>query len=139
MPKAYGIDFRKKILEAYRNKEGTIPEISTRFKVSQSTVKRITQRYRETGDVVLYLHNAGRHELIDDAGKQTLEKIVVDAPDLTLNEIQEKYYQIYGIKPVIAVFHRVLKEMKFTYKKKSHFAQQRLNDDIKKKEKNSSN
>jgi O6-methylguanine-DNA--protein-cysteine methyltransferase len=91
MPKAYGIDFRKKILEAYRNKEGTIPEISTRFKVSQSTVKRITQRYRETGDVVLYLHNAGRHELIDDADKQTLAKILVNAPYLILNEIQEKY------------------------------------------------
>lgn len=137
MPKAYGIDFRKKILEAYRNKEGSILEIAKRFKVSESTVKRIAQRYRETGNVVLYLHHAGRHELIDEAGRRTLEKILAEGSDLTLSEIQEKYYQLHGVKPVIGVFHRVLKGMKLTYKKKSHFAQQQLREDVKKKEKSS--
>ncbi|MFN7097174.1 MAG: IS630 transposase-related protein [Gammaproteobacteria bacterium] len=133
MPKAYGFDFREKIFEAYTNREGSILEISKRFKVSESTVKRITQRYRETGELVLYLHRVGRHELIDEERKCTLKKILSDASDLTLREIQEKYYKHHGVKPVIAVFHRVLKDMKFTYKKKSHFAEQRLKEGVKKK------
>jgi transposase len=91
MPKAYGIDFRKKILEAYTNKEGSIPDIAERFKVSESTVKRIARRHRETGHVVLYLHHAGRHELIDESGKQTLKKPLAETPDITLSEIQERY------------------------------------------------
>lgn len=137
MPKAYGIDFRKKILEAYLNKEGSIPELAQRFKVSMSTVKRIAKRYRETGEVKLYLHNVGRHELIDEAGKETLRVLLTKTPDLTLSEIQEAYYKQHGIKPVLAVFHRVLKNLTFSYKKKSHFAEQQQREDIKKKEKTS--
>ena len=133
MPKAYGIDFRRKILEAYINKEGSISELSERFKISKSTVKRIAQRYRNTGEVTLYLHRVGRHELIDDKGKETLKKLVSQSPDLTLSEIQEKYEQIHGIKPVLAVFHRVLKKMTYSYKKKSHFAEQQLTEENKKK------
>lgn len=136
MPKAYGIDFRKKILEAYLNKEDSIPNLAKRFKVSASTIKRIAQRYRETGEVKLYLHNVGRHELIDEAGKKTLESLLLSQPDLTLSEIQEAYYKRHKIKPVLAVFHRVLKNLNYSYKKKSHYAQQQLREDIKKKERN---
>lgn len=135
MPKAYSIDFREKIHEAYINKEGSISGIATRFKVSESTVKRIARQYRELGEIKLYLHNAGRYELIDEAGKETLKQFLAEDADMTLTEIQERYFNVYGIKPVIAVFHRVLKSMRLNYKKKSHFAEQQLREDIKKKEK----
>lgn len=51
MPKAYSIDFRKKILDAYLQKEGTNEELAERFKISISTVKRIAQRYKNSGEV----------------------------------------------------------------------------------------
>lgn len=134
MPKAYGIDLRQKILEAYLNKEGAISNLAERFKVSESTVKRIAKRYRDTGEVKLYLHKVGRHELIDEHGKEILKNIVISNPDYTLSEIQSAYYKRKGVKPVLAVFHRVLKKLQFSYKKKSHFSQQQLREDIKKKE-----
>jgi transposase len=130
------MDFREKILEAHLNKEGSLPQLSKRFKVSLSTVKRIVHRHRTTGNIELYLYRAGRHELIDLSGKETLKQILKETPDLTLTEIQKKYYEAHQVKPVISVFHRVLKEMKYSYKKKSHFSQQQLRDDVKKKEKN---
>jgi transposase len=136
MPKAYGIDLRKKILESYLCKEGSLNELASRYKVSISTIKRISQRYRNTGDVQLYLHNVGRHELINDDGKEALIKILEESPDLTLKEIQEKFAALYGISPVIAVFHRVLKNLNFKHKKKSNYASQRDREDVKKKEKN---
>lgn len=136
MPKAYGIDFREKILEAYLNKEGSIAELAKRFKVSASTVKRISRRYRETGEVCLYMHHAGRHELIDAAGEKTLKEWITGKPDLTLLELQAKYYKQRGIKPVLSVFSRVLRKIKLNYKKKSPFAQQQETNEVKKKEKN---
>lgn len=136
MPKVYGTDFRSKVLEAYLNKEGSISELALRFKISASTVKRIARRYRETGKVVLYLHNSGRHELIDDVGKRTIVQLLNNKPDLTLHELQMEYSKIHKIKPVITVFHNVLKTLNFRRKKKSAFAQQQLRDDVKKKDKN---
>jgi transposase len=136
MPKNYDEVFRKKILEAYLQKEGSLRELAYRFKVSTSTVKRIARRYKETGTVEVYIYNAGRHELIDAQGKETLKKILTKTPDLTLREIQEKYEAIHQIKPVLTVFHNTLKKLKITYKKKSKFAQQQLREDVKKKEKN---
>lgn len=56
MPKAYSIDFREKVLDAYLNHEGSNREIAKRFKISISTVKRIGQRYRNTGKIELYIH-----------------------------------------------------------------------------------
>jgi transposase len=134
MPKAYGIDFRKKILDAYLNKEGSIPEIAKRFKICESTVKRIARRHRETGEITLYLHHAGRHNLITEEGKKTLEEFLSESPDLSLKDLQKKFHERHGIKPVLTVFHNMLKKMNFSYKKKSHFASQRLRDDVKKKE-----
>jgi len=136
MPKAYSVDLRKKVLETYLKKEGSIVVIAARFKISESTVKRIARQHRELGEIKLFLHNAGRYELIDETGKETLKKFISESPDMTLSEMQEKYFTVYGIKPVLAVFHRVLKQLKLNYKKKSHFSEQTLREDIKKKEKN---
>ena len=133
MPKSYDVKFREKILEAYLEKEGSILEIAHRFKISESTVKRIARRYKETGKLELYIYNAGRHELIDTAGKITLQKLLKTTPDITLRELQEKYEAIHNVRPVLTVFHNVLKKMKITYKKKSKFAQQQLREDVKKK------
>lgn len=133
MPKCYGIDFRKKILDMYLEQSDSLQTIANRFRVSLSTVKRIVYRYRETGEVVTYLHRVGRRELIDELGKETLKKLIKETPDLTLRELQQHYKAIHHIEPVLAVFHRVLKLLKLPYKKKSLFAQQQLREDIKKK------
>ncbi len=133
MPKCYGKDLREKILETYKNKEGSFKKVAERFKVSLNTVKRIVYRYRKTGKIETYLHRAGRRELIDETGRQTLRELIKVCPDMTLREIQKIYEERHGVKPVLAVFHRVLKELKLPYKKKSLFAQQQLREDIKKK------
>lgn len=134
MPKCYGIDFRKKVLETYLEESESLQTIANRFRVSLSTVKRIVYRYRETGQVITYLHRVGRRELIDKLGKETLKNLIKETPDLTLHELQKQYKAIHGVQPVLAVFHRVLKLLKLPYKKKSLFAQQQLREDIKKRE-----
>jgi transposase len=48
---SYSIDFRKKIIEAYEQGQGSIRKIAKRFLVSPDTVQRLIKQYRETGDV----------------------------------------------------------------------------------------
>jgi transposase len=96
-------------------------------------VKRIVKRDRETGTVEGDLHRVGRRALIDGAGEATLRDVMAEKPDATLRERQSHDNAIHGIQPVLAVFHRVLKSLKLTYKKQSLFAAQQLREDVKKK------
>lgn len=134
---AYSVDFRKKILEAYLKKEGNNQEIANRFKVSISTVKRIGQRFRETGKVELHLDKIGLTSKVNEDGKEILKKIVGARPSATLEEIRDELKERCKIEVTIQAIHYILKELKISYKKKSLYASERDRDDIKKKGKNS--
>ncbi len=45
--KAYSVDFRQKIVDAYENKEGSIRQVAKRFKVAPSFVQKLLKRYQE--------------------------------------------------------------------------------------------
>ena len=89
MPKAYSIDFRGKILDAYLKQEGSNQKIAERFKISISTVKRIGQRYRNTGKVELYINRVGRKLKITDKAKSIIKQTISTKPDASLEEIRE--------------------------------------------------
>ena len=133
MAKSYSMDLRHKILETYLEKEGTNQEIAKRFKISISTVKRIGQRFRETGKVELYMNRSGRRAKLDDKGLTFLEQLVQKEKDLTLNEIRLKLFKRFHTELTIQAIHYILKDMKLNHKKKSYYASQRDREDIKKK------
>lgn len=130
---AYSIDFRKKILDAYLNDEGGSQEIADRFKISISTVKRIGQRYRETGKVELYLNNIGHKTKVGRDGQEIVKAIVQERPDATLEEIRQILHQRSNILVTAQAIYYILKKMQLTYKKKSIYASQRDREDVKKK------
>lgn len=133
---AYSVDFRKKILDASLNQEGTNQEIAHRFKISISTVKRIGQRYRETGKIELYLKNIGHTSKVDREAQAVLKQLVESEPDATLVELCKRLEKLCQIRVTPQAIHYILKNLKLTYKKKSIYASQRDREDIKKKEKN---
>ena len=49
--KAYSNDLRKKIIEAYQRKEGSLRKLAKRFSVSFSFVWRLVKRFRKSGSV----------------------------------------------------------------------------------------
>lgn len=49
--KAYCVDLRQKILETYKNKEGSIRQVSMRFKVSRSFVQKLLKQHQQTGSL----------------------------------------------------------------------------------------
>jgi len=51
MAAAYSLDLRKKVLNAWQNKEGTQRDLAERFKVSLSFIRDLLRRYRETKEI----------------------------------------------------------------------------------------
>lgn len=133
MPKAYSIDFREKVLEAYLCKEGSLPELSKRFKLSMSTIKRIAKRYRDTGKVEIYIHQVGRKRLLTEADYEALTLLVKEKQDRTLAELAVLYKERCKKSISLSSLHRALKELQLRHKKKSHYAQERDSEVVKKK------
>ncbi len=57
--KAYSNDLRKKILEAYDKKEGSLRKLAKQFSVSFSFVWRLVKRFRKFGIVDPKPHGGG--------------------------------------------------------------------------------
>ena len=133
MPKAYSLDLRGKILEACLQKEGSHAELAKRFKVSLSTIKRIKRRYQETGEVVLYIHHAGRKTVLASQGYEKLKGLVEACPDRTLEELSRLYEAQEGKRLSLSTLYRILKRLNLGHKKKSHYAKERDDEEVKKK------
>jgi transposase len=58
--KAYSIDLRRKIIDAYKAEEGSYRQLAKRFRVSLSFVQTLLKRYKDTGTVEPLPHSGGR-------------------------------------------------------------------------------
>lgn len=120
MPVAYSVDLRQKVVEAYKQKEGSMRVLATRFKVSFSFVYGLLKRYSETGSVAPKPHGGGQVSKIDKTGEKFLKELIKEHPSLTLEELSLEYsnkFQSVGSSTI----ERTLKKLKITRKKKSLF------------------
>lgn len=117
MAKAYSDDLRRKILEAYSNREGTIAEIAARFRVSVGYVKKILRQYRHTGKMERTPHRPGRKPLFTPPIREQIRAWLKAQPDLTLAEMQEKLRQGEHLKTSLPSLWMVLKKMGLRLKK----------------------
>src|SRR5208283_4866918 len=60
MAKAYSDDLRRRILQAYEQREGSEARLAQRFRVSVSYVKKIRRQLRHTGKMERVPHHPGR-------------------------------------------------------------------------------
>jgi transposase len=85
----YSVDLRQRIVDAYRNGEGSMREMADRFTVALSTVQEYLKRERATGSVAPRPHGGGRISKIDEAGSQHLRALVDEKNDRTLDDLIE--------------------------------------------------
>jgi putative transposase len=69
--KAYSIDLRQKVIDAYNNQEGSLRQLAKRFSVSLSFVQRLLKRYHQSGTVEPKPHGGGK------PAKLTQEQMVI--------------------------------------------------------------
>ncbi|WP_238985361.1 helix-turn-helix domain-containing protein [Nitrosococcus halophilus] len=119
MPAPYSLDLRQKVIEAYANKEGSIRQLATRFKLSKNTVSGFLKRLRETGTVHPKRgEGVGHPAKIDEPRAQYLTEVLQCEPDLTLQELCQRFEVRFGETISTSAMDRGLKKHRITRKKK---------------------
>src|SRR5208282_4597030 len=93
MAKAYSDDLRRRILQAYEQREGSEARLAQRFRVSVSYVKKIRRQLRHTGKMERVPHHPGRKPKCTPSVREQLRRWLEQQPDLTLAEMQEQLRQ----------------------------------------------
>lgn len=119
MPAPYSIDIRKKVLNAIEIDKQSKPDIAKRFAVSYSFVHTLWQHYLETGTIEAKKVGGHVPPKVDEAGSLEIKKWIIKAPDLTLNDLCDRYAEHFGIRMGKSSMDRALKRMNIRYKKKS--------------------
>lgn len=85
--KPYSMDLRERVAAACDEGIDTRAEIAERFAVSQSWIRRLMQRRRDTGSIAPRPHRGGRASAYDAEAAQRLSRAVTEDPDATLKEL----------------------------------------------------
>ena len=115
--KAYSLDLRERVVEAYKTGTLTIKAVATQFRVGETFVKKMLRQKREFGAVLAYRHGGGRRRALNQRQRQKLQRIVRNEPDLTLAELQKKLLSEEQVQVSIATLARVLTEIGLPRKK----------------------
>jgi transposase len=114
--KAYSLDFRQKIVDAYENKEGSIRQVAKRFKVAPSFVQKLLKRFQEGESLSPLPHGGGFSSKL--VGKiDVIEQLLDEKNDATLKELCQGFQKKTGIQVSSSTICRVLQKLKLTRKK----------------------
>ena len=114
--KAYSLDLRQKIIDAYTNHEGSIRQVAQRFKVAKSFVQKLLKRYREEGTLEAKAHGGGFASKLTQH-LEVVQQLVAEDNDATLAELCKALEQRSGVRVSQSTLCRELQQLKLTRKK----------------------
>jgi len=85
----YSMDLRERVIAACDFRDGTRRQIARRFGVSESWVRKLLRRRRETGSIAPRPQNAGRKRALTDRQLARLRRLVERRPAATLRELRD--------------------------------------------------
>jgi transposase len=130
MARAYSIDLRKRVIEAYEAGEGSQGEIAKRFKIGLTTFRTYWIRYRDLGEIAGKEYRHGRLPKIEAKGEEIIRNLLANKPDLTLLELCEHYQKKRRVKVSISMMFRACQKLNLRLKKKSLYAQEQGREDV---------
>jgi transposase len=117
--RAYGIELRARIVEAHRNREGSVRELAEQFSVAPNTVQNYLTLYRTTGSVEPRPHAGGVPPKIGERGLQQVSALLEETPDATVDELSDDFARRHHIAVGRSTMDRALHRLDVTRKKKS--------------------
>ena len=90
MAKAYSLDLRERVWQAWQAGEGSQRELARRFHVSASFVRDLSRRFRTSGGVAPKTHGGGRQSLADAALLAQVQAQVAAQNDATNAEHHQR-------------------------------------------------
>jgi transposase len=114
--KAYSIDLRQKVVDAYEQQEGSQRELAERFKVSPNFVRLLLKRHQTEGTIEPKPHTGGfesklAHHL------DLVQQLVEQDNDATLEELCAQLEQQAQIRVSPSTLCRTLQQLNLTRKK----------------------
>jgi transposase len=110
---AYSMDLRQRVAAACDEGMETRAEIAERFSVSESWIRRLLQRLRQTGSIAPKPHGGGQPPAFDARAAERLRRAVAADPDATLKELA----QASGVACSTSATDRALSRLGITRKK----------------------
>ena len=113
--KAYSIDLRKRVLDAYDSGKNSLNQIAKQFQVTPRWIQKLRQQREQEGSIAPRPQNQGRKPAFRGANLAQLNTFVEENPDSTLEEIQEHFSGQVNCSTV--AIHNALKRLGWRYKK----------------------
>jgi transposase len=118
MATAYSDDLRRKLLEAYQRKEGSLAQLAERFSVSLGWALKISSQLRRTGKMERATGGRrGPASKITAEIEQELKEWIAKQSDLTLAELQLRLFDKRQMEVSLSRLWTVLKGLGLRLKK----------------------
>lgn len=111
--RSLSMDLRRRVVAAYRNKEGSYVVLAARFAVSRAVVGKLVRQERELGTLEPQVHLRGRKPAISGEKEAELARHLKDHPDATLRERIEAL----GLDCTVKTMWQTIRRLKWRYKK----------------------
>lgn len=85
--KAYSLDLRERVVAVHQNGVESIGEVSERFQVSESFLKKMLAKHRAVGDLTPHGHGGGKRKTLSDKHRRWLLKTVLTTPDTIFERV----------------------------------------------------
>jgi len=122
--KALSMDLRRRIVGAYKQREGTQYDLARRFAVSASSIARYLRLDREKGEITPKPWPGGKgREIVKESDRETILVWLKETPDITQAELAERFSKTQGRSVGRSTIGFALKRLGIT-RKKSHFKHQ---------------
>jgi transposase len=109
---AYAVDLRKRVLADCDAGMGT-KEVAAKYRVSESWVRRLKQRRRETGVVAPLPRSGGRPLKVSGTREKRLKELLKKHPDATLHELHRRL----RLKCSVSTVHLAVIRLGMSFKK----------------------
>ena len=117
--KAYSVDLRQKVIDAYNQREGSQRQLARRFRVSLSFIENLLKRYRTDGTVEPRSHGGGQVSKLNREQEAVVGTLVEENNDAILVELCDQLEQRIGVRISRATMGRYVQKLKLTRKKNS--------------------
>jgi transposase len=114
---AIGNQLRRSIVQAVQTHQVSQTRLGQMLGVSVSSIKRIWQRWRQTGNSQLLAHAGGQRPRLTDQQREQVRQYVLADTDATLREVQRWLAATHHIRLSLPALSRFLTKLNLPRKK----------------------
>jgi transposase len=114
---AIGNQLRRSIVQAVQTHQVSQTRLGQMLGVSVSSIKRIWQRWRQTGNSQLLAHAGGQRPRLTDQQREQVRQYVLADTDATLREVQRWLAATHHLRLSLPALSRLLTKLNLPRKK----------------------